>query len=231
VLTPEKVFFVKSLASVQTYAVLWDLDGVICDSADLHYLSWVEALNEHGIPFSRQVFNQTFGMNNTGVIKQLLGDPAPELLEAISGRKEILFRQALPGHLSPLPGVEEWLERLSMQGISMAVASSAPLANILLALDELGLRLYFEAIVSVAGRQGKPDPLVFLEAAEKLKMPPERCIVIEDALAGLEAARRAGMRCIAVTTTNPAEALQGADLVVERLDLLPDNIFQRLVRS
>jgi HAD superfamily hydrolase (TIGR01509 family) len=130
--------------------------------------------------------------------------------------------------LQALPGVRAWLERLSQQGVPMAVASSAPVENIDITLEELGLRSYFDAIVSVAGRPGKPDPLVFLESASRLGMPPERCIVVEDAIPGVEAAKRAGMKCIAVTTTNPAEALVAADLVVERLDMLPEDIFQRL---
>jgi HAD superfamily hydrolase (TIGR01509 family) len=216
---------------ILTFAVLWDLDGVICDSGDLHYQSWVDALNEYGIPFTRQTFDHTFGMNNDGIIKLLLGDPRPELIFEIGERKEVLFRQMLPGHLQELPGVRACLEQLALQEIPMAVASSAPLENVELSLGELGLRHYFEAVVSVARRAGKPDPLAFLEAAEKLGAAPERCVVIEDSLSGVEAARRAGMKCIAVTNTHPAQALAEADLVVERLEQLPADAFARLVLS
>jgi HAD superfamily hydrolase (TIGR01509 family) len=212
-----------------SFAVLWDLDGVLCDSAELHYQSWVIAFGEHGYSCEHDFFLRTFGMNNTGVIQARLGNPPAELIEQISERKEILFRQTIPGGLKALPGVRDRLERLSARGTSMAVASSAPLLNITDALDELGLRSYFQAIVSVAGRPGKPDPLVFLEAAEKLGFPAERCIVIEDAIAGVEAAKRSGMKCIAVLTTNPAEALQAADVIVEGLDQLTEDVFQRLM--
>jgi beta-phosphoglucomutase family hydrolase len=208
-----------------TFAVLWDQDGVICDSGELHYQSWVAAFGEHGISFEHDFFARTFGMNNIGVIRQRLGDPPSELVAQISDRKEILYRLMIPGQLQALPGVRTWLERLNAQGIPMAVASSAPMENISITLDELDLGAYFQAIVSVAGRPGKPDPLVFLEAAERLGVSPEHCIVIEDAIPGVEAARRAGMKCIAVTTTNPAEALQEADVVVERLDQLPEDVF------
>ncbi len=174
------------------YAVLWDLDGVICDSAELHYQSWVIAFGEHGYSCDDDFFLRTFGMNNAGVIQARLGDPAPELIEQIGERKETIFRQGIRGGLQILPGVHDWLERLRAEGTPMAVASSALLQNILDSLDELGVRTYFQAIVSVAGRPGKPDPLVFLEAAEKLGFAPERCIVIEDAIPGVEAASAPG---------------------------------------
>jgi beta-phosphoglucomutase family hydrolase len=219
---------IEPLSNSPTFAVLWDQDGVIVDSGELHYQSWLVALGEINIHFDRETFARTFGMNNTGIIRLLLGDPLPDQVAQISDRKEIVYRQMIRGNLQALPGVRAWLERLSQQGVPMAVASSAPVENIDITLEELGLRSYFDAIVSVAGRPGKPDPLVFLESASRLGMPPERCIVVEDAIPGVEAAKRAGMKCIAVTTTNPAEALVAADLVVERLDMLPEDIFQRL---
>jgi beta-phosphoglucomutase len=96
-------------------------------------------------------------------------------------------------------------------------------------VDELDLRAYFEAIVSAGGLPGKPDPALFLKVARLIDVPPERYIVIEDAVAGVKAAKRAGMKCVAVTTTNPAQVLQAADVVVERLDALPRDTFQRLL--
>ena len=98
-------------------------------------------------------------------------------------------------------------------------------------MNELGIRPYFEAIVSGYDIPGKPDPAVFLKAASEIDLTPQRCIVVEDAVAGVQAARRAGMRCIAVTTTNPAHALSGADIIVDRLDILPANAFERLFNS
>jgi HAD superfamily hydrolase (TIGR01509 family) len=132
------------------------------------------------------------------------------------------------GNVEPLPGVRTWLERLAAKGVSQAIASSAPPANIDVMVDEAGLRVYFDAIVSGSQLSAKPDPAVFLEAANHLGVSPDRCIVVEDAIAGVEAAKRAGMRCIAVTVTNPAAALQDADIVVDRLDELPEGAFERL---
>jgi len=202
----------------------------VLDTGEFHFPAWSQALSEHGIPFTRELFRTTFGMNNAGILAVLLGQaPAPELLAEISDRKERLFRQAVQGHVRPLPGVLAWLERLRAAGLRQAIASSAPPANIDALVDELGLRTYFDAIVSGSDLPGKPDPAVFLKAARLIGVPPERCVVVEDAVAGVEGARRAGMKCVAVTTTNPAQALKEADVIVERLDTLPLDTFECLL--
>jgi HAD superfamily hydrolase (TIGR01509 family) len=208
------------------------MDGVLVDTGEFHYQSWVEVLAEYGIPFSREFFRETFGMNNDGVLSSLLGEKlTPELLAEISAKKEHWFREAVQGHAQPLPGVRVWLERLQAGGFRQSIASSAPPANIKVLVDELGLRGHFDAMVSGVDLPAKPAPVLFLEAARQLGVPPARCVVVEDAVAGVEAAKRAGMKCIAVTTTNPAYALAAADIVVEQLDTLPPDIFQRLLQG
>lgn len=207
-------------------AVIWDMDGVLVDTGELHYQTWVKTLAEIGIPFSWEQFQQTFGMNNAGLLTYLLGKPlTEEFISEISERKERLFRQEMRGNVQLLPGAREWLERLSRQGCRQAIASSAPQENIDALVDALGIRGYFQALLSAGKIPGKPDPAVFLLAAERLGATPPRCVVVEDAVAGVEAARRAGMRCLAVTTTNPREALLGADLIVNSLLDLPEEAF------
>lgn len=215
----------------QGKAVLWDLDGVIADTGDLHILTWRMMLNEMGVPFDERHFRRIFGMVNSEGIPLLLGRPAtPEEVARLSERKEALFRELLPGRLRPVPGAVEWIRRLREEGWRQAVASSAPRLNIEAMLGELGLTDAFEALVCAEELPaGKPDPAVFLKAAEALGVPPARCVVVEDALVGIEAARRAGMRCIAVATTHPAEELREADLVVETPAALPADAFERLL--
>ena len=111
----------------------------------------------------------------------------------------------------------------------MGIASSAPPANIDALIDELEIRPYFDVLVSGVDMPGKPDPALFLEVARRIDVPPTRCVVVEDAIAGVEAAKRAGMSCIAVTTTNPEEVLRAADVVVCRLDALPATAFDHLL--
>jgi len=210
--------------------VLWDMDGVLVDTGAFHFSAWSQTLQEYGIPFDEERFRLTFGMNNTGILTVLLGRvPEPDLVAEVSARKESLFREAIRGRAQPLPGALAWLERLAAAGIRQALASSAPLENIDALVDELGLRPRFQAILSGFALPGKPEPALFLAAAAQIGVPPARCVVVEDAVAGVEAARRAGMRCIAVTTTSPASALAAADLVVERLDRLPPDAFEMLL--
>src|SRR5687767_11711477 len=123
--------------------VLWDLDGVITDTGELHFQSWLPPLAEHGIAYTREMFKATFGMNNAGSLTTLLGHPPePELLTKISDRKEQLFRDSVRGRAQILPGVCEWLEHFQSSGLRQAIASSAPQANIDALVDELGLRRY-----------------------------------------------------------------------------------------
>jgi HAD superfamily hydrolase (TIGR01509 family) len=214
-----------------SYGILWDMDGVLADTGELHYISWKQTLDEVSLPFDREIFRKTFGMNNNGILTNLLGQPPePTFLEQISNRKEGLFRQWVKGNVKLLPGVTDWLVDLRSGGFRQAVASSAPIENVETLVDELSIREYFSVLLSGYDLPGKPDPATFLKAANLLKVAPDRCVVVEDAIAGVEAAKRAGMKCIAVTTTNPAHTLRSSDVIVERLDQLPKSIFETLLR-
>jgi HAD superfamily hydrolase (TIGR01509 family) len=198
------------------------MDGVLVDSGELHYQSLVETLTTLSIPFDRDKFRSTFGMNNAGILTILLGKPPEaDFLERVSSSKECLFRQLIHGHLQLLPGALEWLSRLQERGILQSVASSAPLENIEATVDELNIRQYFSALISAYSMPGKPDPSVFLEAARQLGVESKQCIVVEDAVAGVTAAKNAGMKCIAVSTTHPKLSLSAADIVVDKWKNLP----------
>ncbi len=217
-------------AKYPNHAVLWDMDGVLVNTGELHYRSWKEALAEVGTPFSHEQFTATFGMNNAGILETVYGeDLTPELYEQISTRKEVSFREMVKGNAELLPGADILLDRFTSLGMKQAIASSAPLENIDVLVGELNIGQYFDALVSGADMPGKPDPSVFLHSARNLGVEIDNCIVIEDAIAGVEGARRAGMKCIAVTTTNPAEALAQADHVVESLHLVDEQTISTLL--
>ncbi|HPS41802.1 MAG TPA: beta-phosphoglucomutase family hydrolase [Anaerolineaceae bacterium] len=202
-------------------AILWDMDGVLVDTFDGHFHAWKQTFDEMEHPFTLEDFRRTFGMNNCLIFRTLLGRELEEMeFQRLSDRKEELFRTSIRGTAQTLPSVRDWLERFKGWGIRQAVASSAPQANIDALLDELGIRGYFQAVVEGATLRGKPDPAVFLLAAQLLGAKPSRCLVIEDSVAGVEAARRAGMCCVAVCTTNPPEKLTAADLIVQDLSSL-----------
>lgn len=214
------------------HAVLWDMDGVLVDTGELHYRSWKEALVEMGKVFTHQHFTATFGMNNAGILETLFGeDLTPELYEKISTHKEVSFREMVRGNTETLPGVGALLNKFAALGMKQAIASSAPPENIDVLVTDLKIGEYFDALISGADMPGKPDPAVFLQSARDLGVETHHCIVIEDAIAGVEGARRAGMKCIAVTTTNPAEALAQADYVVESLQLVDDRMILSLLEA
>ena len=201
--------------------VIWDMDGVLVDTGEVHFQSWVDTLPDFDIPFTREIFNNTFGMNNEGILKLLRGeDFDPKIMADISERKEASFRRAIHGGLKTMPGVLTLLEAIRYENIPQAIGSSAPQKNIDAVVEELGLNNYFKALISAAEMPGKPDPAVFLTAAQELNAPVTQCVVIEDAITGVEAALQAGMKCIAVTTTNTASSLQAANMVVDQLDEL-----------
>ena len=211
-------------------AVLWDMDGVISDTGEIHFQAWQHVFTPLGIEFTRDNFRHIFGMNNTTALS-LIFDPGTEMgkIHQIDLEKEAKFRELAQGSLQLLPGVKTWLMYFKQAGIHQAIASSAPQQNIDVILEELKIRTYFDTVVSGAQIPGKPNPDVFLAAAQAFGAPPSSCVVVEDSVAGIEAANRAGMKCIAITTTSPAAILQGASLVLHSLeDLAPDQIESRL---
>jgi beta-phosphoglucomutase len=204
-------------------ALIWDVDGTLIDTAEQHYQAWVEFARELGKPFTRQNFTDTFGRRNPEIIRELFDPTADEVLVAEWGeRKEQLYRAKAAAGIDLLPGVRALLESARDLGIPQAVGSSAPRANLDLLLKVTGTADFFQAIVSMEDTQrGKPDPQVFLIAAQRLGVAPKGCVVLEDAVAGVQAAKAAGMLCVAVTFVghHPAQRLRaaGADLVVPTL--------------
>lgn len=216
---------------VPPFAVLWDMDGVIVDSGPLHFLAWREALKQEGVRLSEEDFRRTFGQRNDTIIADLVGPDVPaERASAIGEAKERRYRALVRQKgIDALPGALGWIRRLHGRGVPQAIVSSAPLENITTILECLGATGFFQVLVS--GEQvsrGKPDPESFLLAARQVGVPPERCVVVEDAPAGVEAARRAGMACLALTTSHPGTALAEADQVADGLAGLPEDTFDRL---
>lgn len=208
------------------HAVLWDLDGTLLDSRELHWLAWREVLAAEGHALTEMEFAATFGQRNDAIIPALLGTEVPaSTIERIDRAKEIRYRRLVRMRgIDLLPGVEDWLERLRAAGWRQALATSAPRANVDTILEVLGIGDYFAAIAAAEDvTRGKPEPDVFLLAGAALAVPVYRCVVVEDSLAGIQAAQRAGMRCIGV---GPNWASLPADLAVPTLAGLEENAFE-----
>jgi beta-phosphoglucomutase len=210
-------------------AVLWDLDGTLADSTAFHWLSWQAALAPERVRITEADFLATFGQRNEEILRSWLGAEADaERIQRVGERKELRYRGLLEAEgLEPLPGAAEWVRRLAESGWQQAIASSAPRLNVEAMTRSLEFTSLMSAVVTAEDvAAGKPDPEVFLVAAARLGVPPNRCVVVEDAAAGVEAARRAGMACIGLGGGG-----RKADVGVRSLaDLAPD-VFDILLAS
>jgi beta-phosphoglucomutase len=210
---------------MNTPAIIWDVDGTLVDTAEQHFQAWVRFAAEIVQPFSREDFAATFGMRNPEIIRQLfLADADDARCAELGERKEDLYRASVREQgVNLLPGVARLLAAFAEKGWPQAVGSSAPPGNLDLLLGITHTRHYFQAVVTGEDvRKGKPDPEVFLTAASKLGVPTVRCVVFEDAVAGVQAAKAGGMKCVAVTFVghHSADKLRaaGADSVVPSLE-------------
>ena len=206
-------------------AAIWDVDGTLVDTAEIHFAAWEAFAAAHGFPFTRADFAATFGKRNPEIVRQLFAPTADDARCADWGEeKERLYRAATDrAGVALLPGVGALVDGLAVAGWLQGLGSSAPRANLDLILKHTGTAARFTAVVSGDDvSRGKPDPEVFLKAAALLGVPPARCVVFEDAPSGVEAAKAAGMACVGVTFVghHPAGRLEaaGADVVVPSLE-------------
>jgi len=219
------------MASPKT--VIFDVDGVLVDSYQAHFHSWRSMLAEQGAQFTEQQFRATFGRTSRDIIGELYdGKLTDEEILRLDDRKEALFRELLRQEFPVIEGAVELIESLAEADFALAVGSSGPPENVQLTLDSLacGNRI----AVQVTGgdvTRGKPDPQVFLLAAERLGVHPEQCAVVEDAPAGVEAANRAAMTSIALTGTASREQLSHARFVVDSLSELSPNLITKLIEA
>lgn len=206
--------------------VIFDMDGVLVDSFQPHLRSWSLLAAEMGRAITDEQFAATFGRTSREILREWFGVEDTGEVRRLDDRKEELYRGLIRGQVPAMPGAAEVVRELHTTGFLLGVGSSGPPENVDLVCDELWMGPYLSAIVTGADVQrGKPDPQVFELTAARLGLPAAACVVVEDAPVGLEAARRAGMRCVGLIGTHPAESLSAADRIISRLDeLRPDFI-------
>lgn len=212
----------------KTRAVIWDLDGTLIDSADYHWEAWQEVMAAEDFTISYEEYVADFGKRNDEILRGRLGEHlTDDYITRVSLAKEEAYRALVRTRgLDLLPGAARWLARLHADGWMQALGTSAPRGNIDAVFDALDIARFFNAVMSADQvERGKPFPDVFLAAARKLEVAPSDCIVVEDAPAGIEAARRAGMIALAVRSTHPD--LTG-DFTVQSLDVLPEAFFDQM---
>jgi len=198
-------------------AFIFDMDGTIVDNMAFHTKSWLEFFARRGRTVdAEEFFRSTAGRQGYEIMRNYMGEHITKEDSALlDAEKEELYRELYAPHLETVAGFDQFIAGAQEADVRLAVATAAPPANIVFTLDGLDLRRHFDTVVGAADvARGKPNPDVFLLAAERCGVAPEQCIVFEDAPLGVEAARRAGMPCVVLSTTLPASAFAEFDNVI-----------------
>ncbi len=218
-------------------AVIFDMDGVLVDTNPFHVRKWEALLTEHGIAFDREALpKQVTGPGNDSILRHFFGErlTADDRLQ-LSEELEARFRAAFAPHAKPFAGVERLIAECHGNGVRVAVASAGMSKNVFFLLDALKLRQCFHVVLTADEvTHVKPHPEIYEKTAQKLGFAPAACVAIEDSFAGIEAAKSAGMKCLAVASTFPAAELRAgsqADLVVQSLATLNLEILRGLFRA
>ncbi len=201
----------------RVFGVIFDLDGVLIDSGECHFESWVKLGREYGFELTREWFAHTFGMNNRTILRELFQDPSlpDEVIDELSARKEQYYRELARTRLKTIPGAEQFVRSLKRHRVPIALYTSTPRANVDFLQDIVPfLKLFHVIMTGDDVREGKPHPEGFLKALERLQTTAETTVVFEDAPAGIEAGHRAGLRVIALETTHGRDVLKDADLII-----------------
>ncbi len=224
--------------ALEHHAFFFDMDGTLVDNMAFHVQAWFIFFREQGVDITEdQVRAQAFGRTSEAILRAILGEQlsAAEVAACVE-RKEAIYRALYHPQMKPIPGLVDFLHQAQRLGLPMAVATSAGKENIRLILEGLGIAPLFQVIVSADDvNLGKPDPEIYLTTARRLHIAPQRCVVFEDSVPGLEAAHRAGMRAIAIATSHAPHELQALPAVIQVIrdyrDLHPKSILERLRRS
>ncbi|MGL5880686.1 MAG: HAD family hydrolase, partial [Xenococcaceae cyanobacterium] len=221
----------------RSIAFIFDMDGTIIDNMQFHTQAWLTFLSDMGIEMTpEELHSRNYG-TIVEVIRRLCGDRLAALSDReareLGERKETLYREIYRPHLKLIAGFDRFLEKADRSEIAIAMGTSAGKANIDFVLQELEIASLFDVVVGGSDVQnGKPDPETFLIAAQRLNVSPEKCIVFEDNLSGIEAAQNAGMRAIAITTSFPASTFKNFSAILKIIDdyteIEPDKLLKNM---
>lgn len=220
----------RTMNDAATIGVIFDVDGVLVDSYAAHLDSWRRLALELHRSIAEQQFAATFGRTSRDIIAELFHVQDDARIRQLDDRKEAFYRDRIRGCVPAMPGAVSLVTACHQTRFRIAVGSSGPARNVRLVCDEMRLTPMLSAIVTGDDvTRGKPDPQVFRLAADRMKLPSSRCLVIEDAPAGIEAARRATMPAIALTSTHTPDTLRSAKLTIDGLDQITPATIAKLV--
>jgi len=207
-------------------ATIFDMDGVLVKNAHFHERAFLEYFSQYGIVLEPEMH----GRGNNELMKELFPNKSDEERQQLSEEKEAYYRKIYSPHIKPAAGLIELLNSLKKEKVLIAVGSSAPQVNIDFVLDRLNIRKYFDAIIGAAiVKQAKPAPDIYLKAAEVLNVTPSNCLVFEDAIAGIESAKAAGMKVVGLATTLPKEKLKNTDCIIDDFTQISFNKIKQLI--
>ncbi len=219
-------------------AAIFDLDGTLVDSYDAHFIAWRSVSASHAVEITEDDYYRHFGRRNEDLLRECWlragkGSLSAAQVQELDHEKEAAYRAQVAAQFPIMPGARALIHSLRDAGWRLAVGSSGPPLNVQLALDGLGLHNCFDALVTGSDvARSKPDPECFLLAASRLGVHPTQCVVLEDAPAGIAAAKAAGMACAAITSKGHTRERQSqADLVVDQLASWTPAVLASLIHS
>jgi beta-phosphoglucomutase family hydrolase len=190
---------------------IFDMDGVIVDNHEYHFKAWMEFTKKYNFDLNEFIYRTEFnGKTNADLFTKIFGNIPKEKIQAYSLEKESNYQRLYETKMKPHTGLEDFLNQLLSKNYKIALGTSAPKTNVDFTLDKLGLREYFEVIVDGSQvSKGKPDPEVYTSCCNLLNLPPSKCLVFEDSIAGLQSGKDAGCRIMGVSTSHTKEELSG----------------------
>lgn len=213
-------------------AFILDMDGVVVDNIAVHRRVWKEFGRRHGKPITDQYFDHHINAKRgEEILRGLFGDTiTKQQLERWDNEHEIEYRKLYAPQIKPLAGLKKFLAAAVRAKIPLALATSAPPENVRFVFKHTGLKKYFDCVVDATGiKRGKPAPDIFLKAARKLNLPPKNCVVFEDAILGVQAAKRAKMPVVGITTTYSRRRLPPAALYLKDFrGVTPEKIIKKI---
>jgi beta-phosphoglucomutase len=198
------------------HAFIFDMDGVLVDSNPTHKIALKQFCKKHGYDLSeKDLREKIYGRTNRDWLLNLFGNLDEQTIKEYAEEKEALFRE-LYTDIGPLNGLHSFLEKLEAQGIPKAIATSAPRANVDFTISRTHIDRFFPVILDDSFvSKGKPDPEIYLKSAKALAISPDQCVVFEDSLSGVQAAKRAGCKVVGLTTTHTRAELSETDLNID----------------
>lgn len=215
------------------FAVIFDMDGVLVDNNEYHNIAWVEYCKRKNLKISQEEIVSRYGTSNIEFFDLLYGDTlSKEETDRLGEEKEALYREMYEEHIKPVDGLVEFLQGLKDHGFKLAVATSAIPNNLNFVLDKTNIRRFFDKLAdSSMVKRGKPDPDVYLKASELLGIPPSRCLVFEDAVMGVKAAKSAQMKVVAITSTFKPNDLKQADRIINSFTEITPSDVEAMLKS